>query len=132
MTTGNTRCVSFPPVVSLSPQTAAPGATVRVTGDSLPLEPSTRGLAPGTGHNPTALIVAAFAAYLARLTGADDVVLSLPVSARTSARLRAAGGSVSNVLPLRLEGIGATTVGGAIGGGQSRVDGSTAPSTVSP
>ncbi|ABG99591.1 non-ribosomal peptide synthetase (plasmid) [Rhodococcus jostii RHA1] len=105
----------LPPVVSLSPQTAAPGATVRVTGDSLPLEPSTRGLAPGTGHNPTALIVAAFAAYLARLTGADDVVLSLPVSARTSARLRAAGGSVSNVLPLRLEGIGATTVGGAIG-----------------
>ena len=105
----------LPPVVSLSPQTAPPGATVRVAGDSLPLEPSTRGLVPGTGHNPTALIVAAFAAYLARLTGADDVVLSLPVSARTSARLRAAGSSVSNVLPLRLEGIGATTVGGAIG-----------------
>ncbi|MFF2113555.1 amino acid adenylation domain-containing protein [Rhodococcus koreensis] len=105
---------NLPPVVGLAPRlTAPPGTTVRVAGDSVPLEPSPH--AHGRGHNPTALIVAAFAAYLARLTGADDVVLSLPVSARTSARLRAAGSSVSNVLPLRLEGIGATTVGGAIG-----------------
>ncbi|MDF3313870.1 condensation domain-containing protein, partial [Rhodococcus sp. T2V] len=101
-------------VVGLAPRlTAPPGATVRVAGDSVPLEPSPQ--AHGRGRNPTALIVAAFAAYLARMAGVDDVVLSLPVSARTSARLRAAGGSVSNVLPLRLEGIGATTVGGAIG-----------------
>ncbi|NDV05043.1 amino acid adenylation domain-containing protein [Rhodococcus sp. IEGM 248] len=106
----------LPPVVSLTSHTAPPGATVRVASDSLVLDaPSSRGLAHGNGHNPTALIVAAFAAYLARMTGVDDVVLSLPVSARTSARLRAAGGSVSNVLPLRLEGIGATTVNGAIG-----------------
>jgi amino acid adenylation domain-containing protein len=107
---------TLPPVVSLTSQTAPPGATVRVASDVLPLDgPSTRGLVHGNGHNPTALIVAAFAAYLARMTGVDDVVLSLPVSARTSARLRAAGGSVSNVLPLRLEGIGATTVNEAIG-----------------
>ncbi|GCE40865.1 non-ribosomal peptide synthetase [Rhodococcus wratislaviensis] len=107
---------NLPPAVSLTSQTAPPGATVRVAGDALPLQgTSTRGRVPGRGHNnPTALIVAAFAAYLARMAGVDDVVLSLPVSARTSARLRAAGGSVSNVLPLRLEGIGATTVGGAI------------------
>ncbi|MDF3312903.1 AMP-binding protein, partial [Rhodococcus sp. T2V] len=104
---------NLPPVVGLAPRlTAPPGATVRVVGDAVPLEPSPH--AHGRGHNPTALIVAAFAAYLARMAGVDDVVLSLPVSARTSARLRDAGGSVSNVLPLRLEGIGATTVGDAI------------------
>ncbi len=103
-------------MVSLSPHTAPPGATVRVASDSLPLGgPSTRRLARRSGQNPTALIVAAFAAYLARMTGVDDVVLSLPVSARTSARLRAAGGSVSNVLPLTLKGIGSATITEAIG-----------------
>ncbi|PBC47295.1 non-ribosomal peptide synthetase [Rhodococcus sp. ACPA1] len=108
--------LELPPVVSLSPHTAPPGATVRVASDSLPLGgPSARRLARGSGQNPTALIVAAFAAYLARMTGVDDVVLSLPVSARTSARLRAAGGSVSNVLPLTLKGIGSATITEAIG-----------------
>ncbi|TQC46032.1 amino acid adenylation domain-containing protein [Rhodococcus sp. WS4] len=78
------------------------------TGDVL--RPSRR----GSGDNPTVVVVAAFAAYLARMTGADDVVLSLPVSARTTARLRASGGSVSNVLPLLLHGVGTGTVRGVV------------------
>ncbi len=48
-------------------------------------------------------IVAAFAAYIARATSTDDVVLSLPVSARTTAVLRRSAGSMSNVVPLRVK-----------------------------
>ncbi|MBM7459468.1 non-ribosomal peptide synthase/polyketide synthase [Rhodococcus coprophilus] len=48
------------------------------------------------------LVVAAFAAFLARVTGESDVVLSLPVSARTTVKLRRSGGMVSNVVPIRV------------------------------
>ncbi|MFW0794041.1 amino acid adenylation domain-containing protein [Gordonia sp. CPCC 205515] len=47
------------------------------------------------------LISAAAALYVARMSGVDDVVLSLPVSARTNALLRRSGGMVSNVVPIR-------------------------------
>ncbi|MFE5286071.1 amino acid adenylation domain-containing protein [Nocardia sp. NPDC056611] len=50
----------------------------------------------------TPIIVAAFAAYLARMTGSDEVLLSLPVSGRHSAVLRRSGGMVANVVPLRI------------------------------
>ncbi|WP_162246743.1 MULTISPECIES: non-ribosomal peptide synthetase [unclassified Rhodococcus (in: high G+C Gram-positive bacteria)] len=46
------------------------------------------------------LAIAAFSAYVSRMTGVSDVVLSLPVSGRTSALLRRSGGMVSNVVPL--------------------------------
>ncbi|MGB6183428.1 MAG: amino acid adenylation domain-containing protein, partial [Rhodococcus sp. (in: high G+C Gram-positive bacteria)] len=49
-----------------------------------------------------AVVAAAFAAYLHRITGRTDVVLSLPVSVRTTAALRRSGGMVSNVVPIRL------------------------------
>ncbi|MGU3437529.1 amino acid adenylation domain-containing protein [Actinomycetes bacterium M1A6_2h] len=49
-----------------------------------------------------AIVAAAFAAYLHRITGSADVVLSLPVSVRTTAALRRSGGMVSNVVPIRL------------------------------
>jgi amino acid adenylation domain-containing protein len=48
------------------------------------------------------IVVAAFAAFLARMTGNSDVVLSLPVSARTTAGARRSGGSVANIVPLRI------------------------------
>lgn len=47
-------------------------------------------------------VIAAFATYLSRMTDIDDVVLSLPVSARNTAKLRSAAGMVSNVVPLRV------------------------------
>ncbi|MDH6280518.1 non-ribosomal peptide synthetase [Prescottella agglutinans] len=47
-------------------------------------------------------ILAAFAVFLARSTGVDEVSLSLPVSARTTAVLRRSAGSVSNVVPIRV------------------------------
>ena len=55
-------------------------------------------------------VVAAFAAYLAQMTGREDVSLSLPVSGRTTAVLRRSGGMVSNVVPLRLTVTADTTV----------------------
>ncbi|WP_368681119.1 amino acid adenylation domain-containing protein [Rhodococcus opacus] len=47
-------------------------------------------------------VIAAFAAYLSRMTGREEVAVSLPVTARTTALLRRSGGMVSNVVPLRL------------------------------
>ncbi|WP_231387245.1 non-ribosomal peptide synthase/polyketide synthase [Nocardia sp. BMG111209] len=55
-------------------------------------------------HDSTAAVVvlAAFAGYLARLTDRDEVVLSLPVTARTTAVARRSAGMLSNIVPLRL------------------------------
>ncbi|MFD4353252.1 amino acid adenylation domain-containing protein [Nocardia sp. NPDC058518] len=68
--------------------------------------------AVNSGVAPT--VVAAFGAYLAAMTGAPEVVLSLPVSARTSATLRRSGGMLANVVPLRVTLDPTTTVGAVI------------------
>src|SRR5690606_42018601 len=39
---------------------------------------------------------------LAQLTGTEEVILSLPVTARTTAAMRRSGGVASNIVPLRL------------------------------
>lgn len=46
--------------------------------------------------------LAALTAYLGRVSGRQDVVVGLPVSARTSAALRNGAGMVANVVPLRV------------------------------
>ncbi|MEU7063844.1 amino acid adenylation domain-containing protein [Streptomyces sp. NPDC046161] len=48
------------------------------------------------------LVIAAAAAQVHRLTGEEDVVLSLPMAARTDAAARSMPGMYSNVLPLRV------------------------------
>ncbi|MGX1811429.1 amino acid adenylation domain-containing protein [Nocardia sp. NPDC055321] len=48
------------------------------------------------------VVVAAFAAFVGAMTGTGEIVLSLPVSGRTTATLRRSGGMVANVVPLRL------------------------------
>ncbi|MEU0504349.1 amino acid adenylation domain-containing protein, partial [Nocardia sp. NPDC005998] len=53
-------------------------------------------------NSPAGLLIAGFAAYLAQLTGAQEVILSLPVTARTTAAMRRSGGVTSNIVPLRL------------------------------
>ncbi|WP_278261443.1 non-ribosomal peptide synthase/polyketide synthase [Nocardia sp. AG03] len=50
----------------------------------------------------SAVLLAAFAAYLGRLTDRPDAVLSLPVTARTTAVMRRSAGMLSNIVPLRL------------------------------
>lgn len=61
-----------------------------------------RTAAPALGSHTAALIVAAFGAYLARMTDADEVVLSLPVSGRTTVRLRRSGGMLADIVPIRI------------------------------
>ncbi|MEU4597490.1 amino acid adenylation domain-containing protein [Nocardia sp. NPDC023988] len=60
------------------------------------------------------LVIAAFAGYLARMTGSAEVTLTIPVTARPTAVLRRSAGSMSNVVPLRLSGLDDITVGAVI------------------
>ncbi|KOU36274.1 condensation domain-containing protein, partial [Streptomyces sp. WM6378] len=57
------------------------------------------------------LVIAAAGAYTQRMTGADEILLTLPVNARTSAAGRSVPGMVANYLPLRLTVHPATTPG---------------------
>uniref|UniRef100_UPI000B1ED7B1 non-ribosomal peptide synthetase n=1 Tax=Nocardia yamanashiensis TaxID=209247 RepID=UPI000B1ED7B1 len=57
------------------------------------------------------IIVAAFGAFVGAMTGSGEIVLSLPVSGRTTATLRRSGGMVANVVPLRLHPMPTATVG---------------------
>lgn len=50
-----------------------------------------------------AVLVGAFASYLGRMTDSDDVVLSLPVSGRTTATSKRSGGMLSNIVPVRAQ-----------------------------
>ncbi|MGW0180861.1 amino acid adenylation domain-containing protein, partial [Nocardia sp. NPDC003345] len=58
--------------------------------------------------SPAQELIAAFAVYLAQWNGIEDVILSLPVTARTTAVMRRSGGVSSNIVPLRLH-VGAET-----------------------
>ncbi|WP_238815529.1 amino acid adenylation domain-containing protein [Nocardia brasiliensis] len=69
------------------------------------------------------LAVAAFACYLARMTGRAEVTLTLPVTARPTAALRRSAGSLSNAVPLRLSGLDTATVGAVIAQVRARVIG---------
>ncbi|WP_334026929.1 amino acid adenylation domain-containing protein [Nocardia terpenica] len=76
-----------------------------------------------TGATFPELTVAAFACYLAAVTGSDEVVLTLPVAARPSAALRRSAGSLSNAVPLRATGIRGGTVRAAVEQVRARVVG---------
>ncbi|WP_241386850.1 non-ribosomal peptide synthase/polyketide synthase [Rhodococcus sp. CH91] len=54
------------------------------------------------GVSSTAAVIAAVACYLARMTGRDDVVINLPVFARTTALARRSGGMLVNTVPLHV------------------------------
>ncbi|OZC99285.1 hypothetical protein CH275_22595 [Rhodococcus sp. 06-235-1A] len=99
-------------VTTLAGHTAAPAAKSQI--DSTALSPETmerlEALRVETDTTMATIVIAGFAAYLAQMTGREDVVLSLPVTARTTAVLRRSGGMVSNVVPLRLDVSGETTV----------------------
>ncbi|MGW4337494.1 condensation domain-containing protein, partial [Rhodococcus koreensis] len=89
---------------SLVDRTAPARARSRTTGGQIP-GPLVDHLDAATNrHDSSAAfeVIAAFAAYLARMTGREEVAVSLPVTARTTALLRRSGGMVSNVVPLRL------------------------------
>ncbi|HET9380490.1 MAG TPA: amino acid adenylation domain-containing protein, partial [Streptomyces sp.] len=70
-----------------------------------------RDIARELGVGWPAVVVAALALYVQRLTGTEEVVIGLPAAARPGRTLRAVPGSVSNLLPLRLSVRPGTTVG---------------------
>ncbi|AIR96911.1 non-ribosomal peptide synthetase [Streptomyces glaucescens] len=55
------------------------------------------------------VVIAAFGAYVGRLTGRTDTVLGMPVSNRRTPAAATTPGMVSNVIPLRLRAAGSTT-----------------------
>ncbi|MET7995456.1 non-ribosomal peptide synthase/polyketide synthase [Amycolatopsis sp. NPDC005232] len=70
------------------------------------------GLRKFAGNHGTRLsrvVLAALAAYAHRVTGAEDLVLGLPVAARPDAELRGRPGMLSNLLPLRVSARPSTT-----------------------
>ncbi|OQS16354.1 non-ribosomal peptide synthetase [Nocardia donostiensis] len=111
-----------PPVVSLAGRISKP--TIHPTLVSAPLPDDTVQLLDSVvaerGTSVAPIIVAAFAAYLARMTGSEEVLLSLPVSGRHSAVLRRSGGMVANVVPLRVR-VGSRNVGAVIDAARSEL-----------
>ncbi|NJC70661.1 amino acid adenylation domain-containing protein [Planosporangium thailandense] len=61
-----------------------------------------RDLAAEAGVPWPAVVIAATATYLQRMTGSAEVVLGLPVTTRLGRQARSVPGMVSNVLPLRV------------------------------
>src|SRR5580693_2324656 len=56
----------------------------------------------GHGRLDVPRVVAAMAVFIAKTTGRQNVSMSLPVSARTTAALKRCAGMVSNLVPLRI------------------------------
>ncbi|NUS44958.1 MAG: amino acid adenylation domain-containing protein, partial [Mycobacteriaceae bacterium] len=82
-----------------------------------------RGAVERLGSSEAGLLIAAFAGYLAHVTDADEVILSLPVTGRTTAVMRRSAGMTSNIVPLRLR-VGAdTTVAELVKSVQTEVTG---------
>ncbi|MGV9712981.1 amino acid adenylation domain-containing protein [Gordonia sp. NPDC003424] len=107
------RISEFPEPVSLS---TVPGPVPLsfdnvVAGGALPqnLQDRLDALAGELQTSVAVLLTAAFAAFMGRMAGSDDVVLSLPVTGRATAKIKASGGMVSNVLPIRLRDVSART-----------------------
>ncbi|WP_433524686.1 non-ribosomal peptide synthase/polyketide synthase [Nocardia pseudovaccinii] len=89
---------------SLDGRTAPRAATNLVVGRVLPdaLVDRMNMLAANQDSTLAVVLLAAFAGYLGRLTDRDEAVLSLPVTARTTALMRRSAGMLSNIVPLRL------------------------------
>ncbi|MFD3745106.1 amino acid adenylation domain-containing protein [Nocardia sp. NPDC058633] len=111
-----------PPAVSLAGRVGKPTIHPALVSTELP-DATARlltSVALEHGQSVAPTIVAAFAAYLARMTGSDEVMLSLPVSGRHSAVLRRSGGMVANVVPLRVR-VAGRSVGELIAAVQSEL-----------
>jgi amino acid adenylation domain-containing protein/non-ribosomal peptide synthase protein (TIGR01720 family) len=96
-----------PDVATLSgrpPAEARPRAFIRHSGMlPAPLVASLASMGRRCGASLAQVLEAAAALYLHRFTGAEEIVLGIPVTARLGRRMRSIPGMVSNVLPLRLQ-----------------------------
>ncbi|WP_169588536.1 non-ribosomal peptide synthase/polyketide synthase [Antrihabitans stalactiti] len=111
------RTRALPDPISLAHRSAPVGLPSRIVSAPLPASTTAavqRMIDRHQGQSFAVVAVAAVAAFLARVTGQPDVVLSLPVSARTTAKLRRSGGMVSNAVPIRLPVTDTTTPDGML------------------
>ena len=67
------------------------------------------------GSSRAGVLIAGLAAYLSQVLDRPDVVVSLPVAARTTAMTRRSSGMFANIVPLCAHVESNTTVGGLIG-----------------
>ncbi|MFD5886499.1 amino acid adenylation domain-containing protein [Streptomyces sp. NPDC060334] len=102
---------STPDPVTLSGSDAVPGSGfVRAEFTvSAPDAEALRALAKDSSVTWPTVVVAAIAAYTARLTGRREVLLTVPVTTRVGALMRAVPGMVANTLPLAVRVTPATT-----------------------
>ncbi|MEV6768183.1 amino acid adenylation domain-containing protein [Nocardia sp. NPDC051030] len=109
--------------VCLGRRTGAVDAHPRLLSGALPEQTASLldAVAAELSTSAAPVVVAAFAAYLGAMTGSGEIVLSLPVSGRTTATLRRSGGMVANVVPLRLRPAPAATVGDLIRAAQGEL-----------
>ncbi|MEV0370843.1 amino acid adenylation domain-containing protein [Streptomyces sp. NPDC050636] len=107
------RFADQPEPVALSPRPLQPTADFIRRSGRLPrnVQQDLTRAAERIGVARSRIVIAAGMAYLHRMTGLTDVVLGLPVTARTSEKARRAPGMVANVLPLRVAVDSGTTVG---------------------
>ncbi|WP_433731100.1 non-ribosomal peptide synthase/polyketide synthase [Nocardia sp. CA-129566] len=98
------RVAGFDGATTLDGRTAPRSAANLIAGRVLPEALVNRMNLVATSQDSTLAVVllAAFAGYLGRLTDRDEAVLSLPVTARTTAAMRRSAGMLSNIVPLRL------------------------------
>ena len=100
------REMSHPPLaVSLAPlhESRSTEFVREVIQLSLGIEEGLRQLAQETGSSLASVMFALLAAYLHRVTGAEDLVIGLPVLARVGRGMRSVPGAVANVVPLRVK-----------------------------
>ncbi|WP_368680883.1 amino acid adenylation domain-containing protein [Rhodococcus opacus] len=119
------RTSGLPEPASLAGRSAPVEAHPRVASAALSHDVASLLDSVATKHNSSAatVLVAALAGFLCRMTGRSDIVLSLPVSARTTAPLRRSGGMLANVVPLQLD-VGAdVTIGTLIHSAQLELTG---------
>jgi hypothetical protein len=111
--------------VSLAGRTADVDTHPSVVSGSLPAATAELmdAFAKAQSSSVAPIVVAAFGAYVGAMTGAAEVMLSLPVSARTTATMRRSGGMIANVVPLRLTLDPRATVGELIRAAQSELTG---------
>ncbi|MEV6277727.1 non-ribosomal peptide synthase/polyketide synthase [Nocardia sp. NPDC051832] len=98
------RVAGLDAVTSLDGRTAPRAAANLIAGRALPddLVERMNQVAASQDSTIAVVLLAAFASYLGRFTDRDDVVLSLPVTARTTAAMRRSAGMLSNIVPLRV------------------------------
>jgi enterobactin synthetase component F len=96
----------LPEAVTLSRRQHRPGLGDRLCRSTGYLSPETTQrlaeLGKATGASLPQVLIGLVAAYYHRVTGAEDLVFGMPVSARMNAEARRAPGMFANVVPIRL------------------------------